>query len=124
MKKNGMRYTWAGLCIVLGLMLISCGTSGSDGDISGVWKSDDGDMTLSINFNGEQKTIETQGKKMPVTIEEIISDTMVRVNVIEDENTVSLWTFQRRWNDNGSDFSMTLVLPDGNQEKLTRVRQS
>ncbi|MFO8086108.1 MAG: hypothetical protein R6U27_17500 [Desulfobacterales bacterium] len=124
MEKLVPRYKWIGLCVVLGFMLISCGGSASNGDISGIWKSDDGDMTLSINLNGEQKTIEMQGKTMLVTIEEIISDKMVKLNVKEDENTFSTWTFQRRWSDNGSDFTLNLVLPDGNQENLIRVQHS
>ena len=127
MKNCGAMYKWVAIFAVLGLVFISCGgdkTKADGAGINGIWKSDNGEITISINFNGESKSIEMEGKNMPVTIEESASENTVKLNVKEDENTVSKWVLQKMWNDNGSDFKLILMLPDGSRKALNREGHS
>jgi len=106
-------------------MLISCSSGNGNGenggpDISDRWKSEDGKMVVAINFNVEPKTIEVDGKTMPVTIKEDSTELLVKIDVTEAEGTVSMWTLQKLWNDNGSDFTVVLTLPDGKRVNLAR----
>jgi hypothetical protein len=77
-------------------------------------------MVVAINFNVEPKTIEVDGKTMPVTIKEDSTELLVKIDVTEAEGTVSMWTLQKLWNDNGSDFTVVLTLPDGKRVNLAR----
>jgi len=127
MKKWSSSIKWCTLCIIMGFMLISCSSGNGDGDgkngepdISDRWKSEDGNMVVAINFNVEPKTIEVDGKTMPVTIKEDSTEHLVKIDVTEAEGTVSMWTLQKLWNDNGSDFTVVLTLPDGKRVNLAR----
>ena len=124
MKKWSSSVKWVGLVIFVGLMLISCGgAQNTNSDISGVWKSEDGESVLKINFNGETKTIEMDGKIMPATIESDTDKQMV-VKVQEDADKVSTWTLKKIWNDNGSSFTFNLTLPDGTFEHYAMEKSS
>ena len=129
MKKCSTGAKWFALVIFVGFFIVSCGGGGSstteqaDSSINGVWKSDDGDVALTINFNGEKKTIEMDGKIMPATIE-IDTDRQMVVKVQEDADKIETWTFTKVWNDNGSSFTFVLTFPDGRRENLKLETQS
>ena len=129
MKKCSTGAKWFALVIFVGFFIVSCGGGGSstteqaDSSINGVWKSDDGDVALTINFNGEKKTIEMDGKIMPATIESDTDRQMV-VKVQEDAEKIETWTFTKVWNDNGSSFTFVLTFPDGRRENLKLETQS
>jgi len=112
------------MCIVLGFLLSACGGETNKPDYSGVWKSVHGDTILTLNFNGDHKIIELDGKTMNGRVDQVISNNSVKVNVEEDENTISTWTFQKMWNDNGTDFILVIMLPDGQRNSFSRVKQS
>ena len=127
MRKWSSSIKWCAVCIIMGFMLISCGNGGGKGngensgpDINDRWKSEDGTMTMVINFNVEPTTIELDGKTMPVTIKEWITKDSVKIDVTEDEGTVSTWNLQKLWQDNGSDFWLVLTLPDAKRVKFAR----
>lgn len=120
MRKCGTGIKLFVLVIAIGFFLVSCGSSSTNPTASGangVWKSDDGDVTLTINFNGEKKNIEMDGKIMAATIESDTDRQMV-VKVEEEANKIETWTFTKVWNDNGSAFTFILTLPDGTRENL------
>ncbi len=125
MRKWSSSIKWCTLCFIMGFMLISCSSGNGNGenggpDISDRWKSEDGKMVVAINFNVEPKTIEVDGKTMPVTIKEDSTELLVKIDVTEAEGAVSMWTLQKLWNDNGSDFTLVLTLPDGKRVNLAR----
>ncbi len=123
MKKWSSSIKWCTLCFIMGFMLISCSSGNgknSGPDISDRWKSEDGTMTMVINFNVEPTTIELDGKTMPVTIKEWITKDSVKIDVTEAEGTVSTWNLQKLWLDNGSDFTVILTLPDGKRVNFAR----
>lgn len=124
MRKWGLIFKGFAICIVLGFLLAACGSDTDKPDYSGVWKSTNGDKILTLNFNGEHKTIEMDGKIMQGQVEQVISSNAIKLNVEEDENTVATWTFQKMWNDNGSDFKLILMLPDGSRNSFNRVEHS
>jgi hypothetical protein len=126
MRKCSWGIKWFALVVVIGFFMTSCGGSATEeanSGINGVWKSDDGNKELTININGESKTIEMDGKIMPVTIESDTYKSMI-VQVQEDTDTVSTWTFQKVWNDNGSSFTVILTLPDGTRENFAKETPS
>ncbi len=124
MRKWSVSYKWLAMCIVLGFLLSACGGETNKPDYSGVWKSVHGDTILTLNFNGDHKIIELDGKTMNGRVDQVISNNSVKVNVEEDENTISTWTFQKMWNDNGTDFILVIMLPDGQRNSFSRVKQS
>lgn len=124
MRKWSSSYKWFAICIVLGFLIAACGGETEKPDYSGVWKSNNGDKILTLNFNGEQKTIEMDGKIMQGHVDQVISSNAIKINVEEDESTVSTWTFQKMWNDNGSDFILILMLPDGSRNTYSRMQHS
>jgi hypothetical protein len=122
MRKWSSSIKWLAFVVVVGFFMTSCGSSPTEeanSGINGVWKSEDGDKILTININGESKTIEMDGKVMPVTIESDTYKSMI-VQVQEDTDKVSTWTFQKVWNDNGSSFTTILTLPDGTRENFAK----
>jgi hypothetical protein len=124
MRKCSWGIKWFALVIVIGFFLMSCGgAEKTNSDISGVWKNVDGGKVLIINFNGENSTIEMDGKIMPATVESDTHKVMI-VKVQEDTDKVSTWTIRKIWNDNGSAFTFNLALPDGTQEHFTKETQS
>ena len=126
MRKWSSSIKWFALVVFIGFFMISCGGSATDeanSGINGVWKSDDGDKVITININGESKTIEMDGKIMPVTIESDTYKSMI-VQVQEDADKMSKWTFQKVWNDNGSSFTVILTLPDGTRENFAKETNS
>ena len=129
MRKWSSSIKWFSLVVFIGFFITSCGGGGgspteeANSGINGVWKSDDGDKVITININGESKTIEMDGKIMPVTIESDTYKSMI-VQVQEDADKMSKWTFQKVWNDNGSSFTVILTLPDGTRENFTKETPS
>jgi hypothetical protein len=126
MRKWSSSIKWFALVVFIGFFMISCGgspTEEANSGINGVWKSDDGNKVITININGESKTIEMDGKIMPVTIESDTYKSMI-VQVQEDADKMSKWTFQKVWNDNGSSFTVILTLPDGTRENFTKETPS
>jgi hypothetical protein len=118
MKKWNSGFSWVGMVIVIGFILASCGSAeNKNSDINGVWKNKDGVAVLTINFNGESKTVEMDGKIMPVTVQSDTYKEMI-VNVQEDADKISVWTMKKVWTDNGSSFSIILSLPDGTRQNL------
>jgi hypothetical protein len=119
MKKWSSGHKWLALVIVIGFILASCGSAEkTNSDINGVWKNKDGVAVLTINFNGESKTVEMDGKIMPVTVKSDTYKEMI-VNVQEDADKISTWTLKKVWTDNGSSFTIILSLPDGTRENLS-----
>jgi hypothetical protein len=124
MKKWGSSYKWFALVIVIGFILASCGSSNqASSDVNGVWKNEDGGTVVTINFNGESKTIEMDGKVMPVVIESDTYKEMI-VKVQEDVDKISTWIFKKVWTDNGSSFTFILSLPDGTRKNLSMETHS
>lgn len=126
MRKCSWGIKWFALVVVIGFFMMSCGGSATDeanSGINGVWKSDDGNKELTININGESKTIEMDGKIMPVTVESDTYKSMI-LQVQEDADTVSTWTLQKVWTDNGSSFTVILTLPDGTRENFAKETPS
>jgi len=126
MRKWSSSIKWFVLVVFIGFFMISCGGSATEeanSGINGVWKSDDGDKVITININGVSKTIDMDGKIMPVTIESDTYKSMI-VQVQEDADKISKWTFQKVWNDNGSSFTVILTLPDGTRENFTKETPS
>jgi hypothetical protein len=118
MKKWSSGHKCLALVIVIGFILASCGSAEQkNSDINGVWKNKDGVAVLTINFNGESKTVEMGGKTMPATIKSDTYKEMI-IDVQEDANQISTWTLKKVWTDNGSSFTIILSLPDGTRENL------
>jgi len=123
MKKWCSGVKWFAMSFALMFMLISCGGGGggnSGPDVSDRWRSENGDMTVIINLKDEQKTIEVDGKIMPVTIKEKVEKQSIKLDVTEEEGTVSTWILQQLWNDNGTDFTLVLIQVGGKRVKLLR----
>lgn len=124
MRKCSWGIKWFALVVVIGFFMTSCGGGEkTNSGINGVWKNNDGGKVLTINFNGESKTIEMNGKIMTATVESDTHKEMI-VKVQEDTDKVSTWTIRRIWNDNGSSFTFNLALPDGTQEHFTKETKS
>jgi hypothetical protein len=104
--------------ICFGLIFASCGgTSSAKSDISGVWKSDKADEIVKINLAGEDKTIEFGGQAYKAAVAEEEGDTII-IN-IEEEGQQKPVKITKVWSDNGSDFTLVFLLPDGTRHKLT-----
>jgi uncharacterized protein YcfL len=123
MRKWGMSYKWLALVIVVGFILSGCSSSQqANTNVNGVWKDENG-TTVTINFNGESKTIEMNGKIMPAIIESDTYKEMI-VKVQEEADKLSTWIFKKVWNDNGSSFTFILSLPDGTRQNLSQETHS
>lgn len=103
------------------LATIGCGKNAGTGDISGVWKGDKCNCSVTINMAGEHKTITLGEKKIEITSQAEKED-IVSLGVKKDNGETAVWTFQKIWDDNGSTF--TLVFSnDKDQENLTLMKK-
>jgi hypothetical protein len=124
MRKWGMSYKWFAILIIFGFILSGCSSSEqASANVNGVWTNEDGNTVVTINFNGESKTIEMNGKIMPAVIESDTYKEMI-VKVQEEVDKLSTWIFKKVWNDNGSSFTFILSLPDGTRQNLSQETHS
>ncbi len=117
MKERVRCYSLFFVLVAFGLAFASCGGGGAvKNGIDGVWKTEKGDEIVKINLAGENKTVEFDGQVHKAVIEKEDDKTViVRIEEGETQSTVS---FSRMWNDNGSDFTLVFLLPDGSRWDL------
>ncbi len=114
------------LCVVL-LLLVFAGCSSSDVDlekqISGQWKNTNGG-TVDINLAKKDASLTIDGKVFPAVIEKVdkMANT-VQLKVKTEAGSTEEWSLHQMWNDNGSDFKLTLRR-NGGSETLMPVGRS
>lgn len=119
--------TLPGLLLLLFLLAV-CGCSTSGGDdmetqMSGQWKRSQGD-TMKIDLTKDTASLTIDGHVYPVVIDKI--DKMgntIELNVQIEDGKTEKWSIHQMWNDNGSDFNLTLR-HNGTTETLTPIGKS
>jgi hypothetical protein len=123
MKKSVRGFAVVCVLMVFGLVFGSCGGgSAAKSDINGVWKSEKDGEIVKINLAGESKTVEFDGKVHAAVVEK--EDDKTTVVKIDEGGKQTTLSFSKMWNDNGSDFTLVFLLPDGSRMDLTAQGKS
>jgi len=94
-------------------------------EVSGQWKSDQGNSTVNINLAKDASSLTIDGKTFKGAVDKIDkgSDT-VYVKVATDGGSSEVWSLHQVWNDNGSAFKLKLRRDNGATETLIPVGHS
>jgi hypothetical protein len=114
------------ICLALALVVIvGCGSSTDLAtDISGKWKSEQGSEKVDIDLTKEASSLTIGGQTYKGVIESIDKGSnTVHVKVETDGGQSEVWSIHQVWNDNGSDFNLTLRR-NGTTETLIPVEKS
>ena len=110
--------------LVAALVLIVIGCGGKQDIVSqmtGTWKSDKGGYPVKINLTGNDKSIEIDGKSVPVTVKNVDKgEYQVTVAATSLAGKTSEWSLIQVWDDNGSNFTIKFE-HDGMEEPLARM---
>jgi hypothetical protein len=110
--------------LVAALVLIVIGCGGKQDIVSqmtGTWKSDKGGYPVKINLTGNDKSIEIDGKTVPVKVKNVDKgEYQVTVAATSLAGKTSEWSLIQVWNDNGSNFTIKFK-HDGMEEPLARM---
>ena len=111
--------------IALSLAFIGCGSSTNLlDDISGVYKSSQGEKPVAINLASDAKSLVIDGQNYPVTVEKINMDRYeVDLKVTGTGGKTETWTLRQIWDDTGSNFKLAFNR-NGSEEELTVHKQS
>lgn len=111
--------------LVAALVLFFIGCGGKQDIVSqmaGTWKSDKGGYPIKINLTGNDKSIEIDGKTVPVTVKSVEKGSyLVTLATTSLTGKTSEWSLRQVWNDNGSAFTIKFK-HDGVIEPLVRMK--
>jgi hypothetical protein len=112
-----------GVLMVVGLVLGIMGCGGSTksdvANLNGAWQDPSNHLKIVLNLSGDAKTIDIDGKTLPVTIKKNDSD-RISLNVSDPAAGSKEWNIYRVWDDNGSHFTLKFE-HDGRTENLNRI---
>ncbi len=110
--------------LVAALVLVVIGCGGKQDIVSqmtGTWKSDKSGYPVKINLTGNDKSIEINGKTVPVTVKNVDKgEYQVTVAATSLAGKTSEWSLIQVWDDNGSNFTI-IFKHDGIEEPLARM---
>ncbi|MDX2440124.1 MAG: hypothetical protein QNK40_06185 [Desulfobacterales bacterium] len=110
--------------LVAALVLVVIGCGGKQDIVSqmtGTWKSDKSGYPVKINLTGNDKSIEINGKTVPVTVKNVDKgEYQVTVAATSLAGKTSEWSLIQVWDDNGSNFTIKFE-HDGMVEPLVRM---
>ncbi len=89
-------------------------------DLSGVWKGDTDQATVVISLKSDNKSIEINGKVIPVKVMEWDSRSDI-LSLIVNNNTSVVWALRKISSKDGS-FTLKLTTNDGHEDTLSFVR--
>ena len=112
--------------LLLLLAVVGCSSSGSadlETQMNGQWKNSQGGM-VDIKLAKDAASLTIDGHVFPAVVEKVdkMANT-VQLKVKTDAGANEEWSLHQMWNDNGSDFKLTLRR-NGSSETLTPISRS
>ena len=112
--------------LLLLLAVAGCSSSGSadlETQMNGQWKNPQGGM-VDIKLVKDAASLTIDGHVFPAVVEKVdkMANT-VQLKVKTDAGASEEWSLHQMWNDNGSDFKLTLRR-NGSSETLTPISRS
>ena len=112
--------------LLLLLAVAGCSSSGSadlETQMNGQWKNPQGGM-VDIKLVKDAASLTIDGHVFPAVVEKVdkMANT-VQLKVKTDAGASEEWSLHQMWNDNGSDFRLTLRR-NGSSETLTPISRS
>jgi len=119
------RIKWSVFLALFMLIIFGCGSSSDLAtEVSGKWKNEQGNNRVDIHLTKEASSLTIGGQTYNGVIESIDKGSnTVHVKVETDGGQSEVWSIHQVWNDNGSDFNLTLRR-NGTTETLVPVEQS
>jgi hypothetical protein len=104
------RIKWSVFLAFIMFVIVGCGSSTDLAtDISGKWKSEQGNDRVDINLTKEASSLTIDGQTYKGVIESIDKGSnTVHVKVETDDGQSETWSIHQVWDDNGSTFNLTL----------------
>jgi len=112
--------------IVLGLVVLGCGSDGGSllKEVSGVWARSQGAGTIAINLSGDSKTLVVDGKSYSATVERVeMGNHVVDLKVQNGSGQPEMWSILEVWDDMGVNYKLVLS-HDGEREVLPKKAKS
>lgn len=92
-------------------------------DVSGVWRGNSDGAMISVALSGQNKRLEINGTKIPVTIQSIdIDNYITTLGVILNDGREVTWALRQLYDDAGERFTLQITLHDGTEDELSFVR--
>ena len=112
------------LVAMFSLVLACSGGEDLPTQISGTWQRSENTGTVEIDLVHEPPQLTVDGHAYAASVARIDKGAgSVHLKVKTEDGQEEEWILRQRWNDNGSDFNLTLI-HNGVREKLVSAKQT